>query len=209
MAASRGRLIAVEGGEGAGKSTQAALLAEALGAELSREPGGTPLGEQIRRLLLEPSHGPVAPRAELMLMLAARAQHLAARVEPALSAGRDVVVDRFSGSTVAYQGYGRGLPLDEVRAAIELATAGRDADVSVLVDVPAEVGAARRRGGPDRIEAEEGEFHERVRQGFLAQAAAAPARWIVVDGTGSPEQTAQMVQQGVRDFLASSTPAGS
>ena len=108
--------MALEGGEGAGKSTQATLLADEMGALLTREPGGTPTGEQIRTLLLDPALPAISARAEVLLMLAARAQHIAQVVEPALAAGRDVVCDRFSGSTLAYQGYGRGLGVDEISA---------------------------------------------------------------------------------------------
>src|SRR5487761_2366329 len=109
----RGRLIVFEGGEGVGKSTQARLLAERLGAQLTREPGGTALGESLRQLLLLAS-SPVAPRAELLLMVGARAQHVKEKIAPALEAGLDVVCDRFSASTFAYQGYGRGLPTEDV-----------------------------------------------------------------------------------------------
>ena len=199
--AAPGRLIAIEGGEGAGKSTQAARLAALLGAELTREPGGTPLGEEVRRLLLDPVFAPLGDRTELMLMLAARAQHLAERIEPALSAGRTVVVDRYQGSTLAYQGYGRGLPLEEVRLACRLAAGGRDADLNVLVDVPVALGTSRRTAAPDRIEAADGGFHERVRRGFLAEAGADPQHWLVVDGSGPPGQVAKVIAAGVRHRL--------
>lgn len=184
MADRPGFLIAIEGGDGAGKSTQAAELAGAIGALLTREPGGTPIGERIRALLLDPGSTGMADRTELMLMLAARAQHLAERIEPALAIGRHVVVDRYSASTLAYQGYGRGLPLEDVRRACELATAGRWPDLTVLVDVPVAVGRQRRGDRPDRIEGEAAHFHERVRAGFLAEAEADPSRWCVVDGSG-------------------------
>lgn len=199
--AATGRLIAVEGGEGAGKSTQAARLAATLGAELSREPGGTPLGEEVRRLLLDPAFAPLGDRTELMLMLAARAEHLAERIEPALAAGRSVVVDRFQGSTLAYQGYGRGLPLEEVRLACRLAAGGREADLNVLIDVPVDIGTSRRTAAPDRIEAADGGFHERVRQGFLAEAVGDPGRWLVVDGSAPPDQVADAIAAGVRSRL--------
>ncbi len=192
-----GRLIAFEGGEGAGKSTQSRALASHIGAELTREPGGTPLGERLRRLLLEET-GPLDPRAELMLLLAARAEHLAERIGPALAAGRHVVVDRFTASTLAYQGYGRGLPIEEVRRACALATGGREPDLTVLLDVPVPLGAARRSPrSEDRIEREEAEFHERVRRGFLAEAAAAPERWLVVDGSLAEAEVGASVKSGV------------
>lgn len=204
-----GVLIAVEGGEGAGKSTQAALLATAIGATLTREPGGTPAGEQIRSLLLDPANGPIGARTELLLMLAARAQHLAERIEPALAAGRHVVVDRFTGSTLAYQGYGRGLPLDEVRAACRFAAAGRAADLNILIDVEAGLGASRRLHGADRIEAESDAFHERVRAGFLAEAAADGAHWAVVDGSGTVDDVAREVAAVVAERLGLSIRAPS
>jgi dTMP kinase len=173
----------VEGGEGSGKSTQARLLAQQLGARVTREPGGTPLGEEIRNLLLAPRAQPVAARAELLLMVAARAQHVAEVIEPALAAGEDVVSDRFSPSTLAYQAYGRGLPLEDVATACRLAAPGLEPDLVVLLDVPFEVGMARNTGGLDRIEAEGAAFHARVRDGFLAQAKAEPQRFVVFDGT--------------------------
>jgi dTMP kinase len=180
------RFIVFEGGEGAGKSTQARLLAERLGAELTREPGGSPLGEHLRSLLLEHRLGPLDPRAELLLVAAARAQHVAERIRPALAAGRSVVCDRFSGSTLAYQGYGRGLPLAQVEAVCRVASDGLVADLTILLDVPLEVAASRRAGARDRIEAEDPHFHRRVAAGFHALAAGDPDRWAVIDGTGDP-----------------------
>jgi len=205
----RGRLVAIEGGEGVGKSTQAALLATAIGAELSREPGGSPTAERIRDLLLDRSLGTLAPRAELYLMLAARCEHLTARIEPALAAGRDVVVDRFAGSTLAYQGYGRGLPIDEVRQACDLAAGGRWPDLSVLLDLPPEVAERRRAAqqaqlpgvGPDRIEAEEPGFHLRVGEGFRKIAANDTAHWVVIDGSASASEVAAEVLGAVRARL--------
>jgi len=204
--AARALLVAVEGGEGAGKSTQSALLAAAIGAELSREPGGSPISEHIRALLLDPSLGTLTPRAELHLMLAARAQNLASRIEPALAAGHHVVVDRFSGSTLAYQGYGRGLPIAEVRQACDLAAGGRWPDLSVLLDVPLELAEARRAAQQsrlpgvraDRIEAEKREFHIRVWDGFRKVAADDAEHWAVVDGSRSEPDVAARVLEAVR-----------
>lgn len=208
MAAGAGRLIAFEGGEGSGKSTQAKALAETLGAELTREPGGTPLGERLRRLLLdEPSA--IDPRAELMMMLAARAQHLAEVIEPALAAGRHVVVDRFAGSTLAYQGYGRGLPLAEVKCACLLASAGRQADLNILLDLPVSAGSVRRGlKEKDRIEAAGPEFHDRVRQGFLAEAEADPVHWCVLDGSPPADEVAAAVRHVVAARLGLSLARG-
>ncbi|HKH87535.1 MAG TPA: dTMP kinase [Acidimicrobiales bacterium] len=204
----RGRLIALEGGEGAGKSTQASRLAAAIGAQITREPGGSRLGERVRQLLLDPeaseAAGRIDPRAELMLMLAARAQHVSELIRPHLESGRDVVVDRYSGSTLAYQGYGRGLPIEEVRHACDLATGGLWPDLTLLLDVPVEVGAGRkaRAGGePDRIEAERDGFHMRVRDGFLVEAAADPDRWVVIDGTLEPSEVEKLVRAAVDQVL--------
>ncbi len=205
----RGRLIAIEGGEGVGKSTQAALLASAIGAEASREPGGSPIAERIRDLLLDRSLGVLAPRAELYLMLAARAEHLSSLIEPALAAGRHVVVDRFAGSTLAYQGYGRGLPVEEVRRACDLASGGRWPDLSVLLDMPRDVAKRRRAAqqaqlpgvSPDRIEAEEPEFHRRVSEGFREIAADDTEHWVVLDGSASASEVAAEVLGAVRARL--------
>jgi dTMP kinase len=182
----------LEGGEGSGKSTQATILGVALGALVTREPGGTRLGEALRPFVLDHVAGPIDGRAELLLMVAARAQHCAEVIVPTIDAGRDVVCDRFSGSTIAYQGFGRGLPVAEVTAACQLATAGLEADLTILIDVPVEVAMGRRSRALDAIESAGDHFHDRVRQGFLALAAADPA-WVVVDGRGSVEQVAAQI----------------
>jgi dTMP kinase len=192
-----GRFIVFEGGEAAGKSTQAALLAERLGAVLTREPGGTAVGDALRSLLLDLPLAPV-PKAEALMMLAARAQHVAEVIEPALARGADVVCDRYSGSTLAYQGYGRGLSLTELRDVNHWATEGRAPDVVVLLDLP--VSAARRRlnsSHPDRIEAEGDDFLERVRSGFGQLAAADPGRWRVVDAAGPVDEVAERVWKAI------------
>jgi len=154
-----------------------------------------------------PSPEPVEARAELLLMVAARAQHVALVIAPALAAGRNVVSDRFAGSTLAYQGYGRGLPLEEVRTACQLAAGGLRADLSVVLDLPEERAAARRQGPPDRIEALDGGFHHRVREGFLELAAADPACWAVVDGSGTPDEVEQLVLAVVEERLGVARPA--
>ena len=167
-----GIFIVLEGIEGSGKSTQARLLAEwlqsaGIDALHTREPGGTALGEEIRRLLLHSSAMPAM--TELLLMLAARATLIAEAIRPALEAGKVVIADRFDVSTLAYQGYGRGLPLDEVRAANRIATGGLTPDLVLLLDAPQEVGIARRaatRAGEDRIEGAGREFHERVSEAY-------------------------------------------
>jgi dTMP kinase len=192
----RGRFIVFEGVEGSGKSTQAAALAAALGADLTREPGGTELGEMLRPVLLDHVAGPVAPRAELLLMVAARAQHCAQRIAPALDAGRDVVCDRFTASTIAYQGFGRGLPIEEVRAACTLATGGLEPDLTVLLDVPVVAARGRRARPLDAIESVGDRFHERVHAGFTSLAAAGNG-WVVVDGVGSIDEVGQRVHDAV------------
>jgi dTMP kinase len=197
----RGRFIVLEGGEGSGKSTQAALLAEHLGADLTREPGGTALGERLRELLLATEIGEITPRAELLLMAAARAQHVRERIAPALGSGRDVVCDRFVGSTLAYQGYGRGLPLEDVLVANELATDGLRPDLTVLLDLPVEVAAARLSGVTDRIEGAGVEFHRQVFAGFRSLAAADSAGWIVIDATPPAHEVAARVLEAVQSEL--------
>ena len=198
MTSPRGRLIAFEGGEACGKTSQAARLAGHLGAVLTREPGGTAVGERIRDIVLDRRAAGLDARAELLLMAAARAQHVAEVVEPALARGQDVVTDRFAGSTIAYQGYGRGLDLDEVRRVCDFAAGGLWPDLVVLLDVPAEEARARRgrEGGTrDRMEDEDDGFHERVAKGFAAQAHADTERWVVVDGTGTVDDVASRVMR--------------
>jgi dTMP kinase len=187
------RLIAFEGGEGSGKSTQAARLAERLGALLTREPGGTPLGEKIRSVVLDPSNGTVDPRAEALLMAAARAQHVADVIEPALERGETVVTDRYIGSSLAYQGHGHGLSVEELVQLSHWATDGRPADVVVLLTVPAEVAENRLRRPTDRMERLGKKFHRRVNDGFAALAAENPEHWLVIDGVGTIDEVAARV----------------
>jgi dTMP kinase len=193
----------LEGGEGTGKSTQAELLAEHLGAILTREPGGTPVGEQIRSLLLDPASSDVSVRSEVLLMLAARAQHVEEVVAPALAAGRDVVCDRFSGSTLAYQGYGRGLDVEELAGLSRWASGGLEPDVVVLLQVGSAETRKRTqvRAVMDRIEREGDDFFARVMAGYSALAGADASRWTVVDGSGSVEEVAARVQAAVASRL--------
>ncbi len=205
----RGRFIVFEGGEGCGKSTQAALLAEHLGALATRQPGGTDLGGRIRELLLssaEPAPGapPLDDRAEALLMAADRAQHVAEVIEPELAAGRDVVCDRYIGSTIAYQGYGRGLDVDIVRAVSGWAAGGLWPDLVVLLVVPPEVAAARVGPARDRIEAAGEDFHRRVAEGFAAQAEDEPDTWVVVDGSGTVDAVHERVLDALDDVLGGS-----
>jgi dTMP kinase len=198
----RGCLIALEGIDGCGKTTQARLLAESLGADLTFEPGATELGGALRSLLLDPKPPSPGVRAEALLMAADRAQHVDELIGPALTAGRWVVTDRYSGSTLAYQGWGRGLDPEALTTVVQFATGGIEADLSVLVDVPGEV--ARQRLGataPDRLERLDPDFHDRVREGFRAEAAADPRRWLVVDGTAPIETVAAEIAAGVTERL--------
>ena len=210
MTPARGRLVALEGVDGCGKSTQAGILAESLGAELTFEPGATELGSALRQLLLEPHHPMPDVRAEALLMVADRAQHVAEVVRPALDEGRLVVTDRFSGSTLAYQGYGRGLPVDELRRIVGWATGGLEADLTLVVDVPPAV--ARRRlehVAADRLERLDEAFFTRVREGYLELAAEDPGRWAVVDGDGEVGAVAAAVSDIVARRLRAAPGGGS
>jgi len=182
--------VTLEGIEGCGKSTQARALAQALGSDavLTQEPGGTPLGRDIRQLLLH--GGAMAPAAEVLLYFADRAQHVASVVRPALEAGKVVVCDRYVDSSYAYQGHGRGISLDLLRHVFDLATGGLMPDLTLLIDVPVELGLGRvgRRGPHDRLEAEERAFHERVRDGYHALAKQDPRRWLSFDGSKDEAQ---------------------
>ncbi|HET9691851.1 MAG TPA: dTMP kinase [Acidimicrobiales bacterium] len=196
-----GRFIVLEGGEGCGKSTQAARLAGALGAVLTREPGGTPAGEAMRALLLDPALPPLAARAEVLLLLAARAQHVTEVIAPALAAGRDVVCDRFDGSTLAYQGWGRGFAPEELAELSAWATGGLVADRVIYLRVSPGVAASRmaaRGRRTDRLEGEGDAFFDRVAAGFEALAAAEPDRWRVVDGDGGVDEVAVAVAVAAR-----------
>ncbi|WP_420639508.1 dTMP kinase [Candidatus Poriferisocius sp.] len=196
-----GRLIALEGGEAVGKSTQARLLAERLGARLSFEPGATDLGARIRSLVLDRSAPSPADRTEALLMAADRAQHVAEVIRPALDAGIHVVTDRFIGSSLCYQGFGRGLGVDEVLALSLFATGGLRSDVNVLVEVSDEVARGRRMSPGDRIEAEDAAFHRRVTEGYRTLAEEDPAHWVIVNGEGSVEEVAEAVFAAVRERL--------
>jgi dTMP kinase len=189
-----GLLVSIEGGEGAGKSTVMAALADTLRARgwdlaTTREPGGTPVGEAIRAVLLDPANS-VCAETELLLMFAARAQLVREVIQPALARGGAVLTDRFTDASFAYQGGGRGLDGGRI-AELERWAAGLRPDLTLLLDVGVDVGLARARSrgaAPDRIERERGEFFERVRATYLARAAAEPARFLVIDAAQPPAQ---------------------
>ena len=184
-----GLFIVFEGGDGAGKSTQAALLSERLEAAgrtvlRTREPGGTPIGEKLRALVLEHGHGDVDPRTEALMFAASRAAHVEQLIRPALAAGTAVVCDRYIDSSVAYQGIGRGLGPAEVLEINRWATGGLSPDLTILLDVAPDTGRRRRTSGAlaeDRMEAEPDDFHARIRAAFLDLAGSAPDRYLVLD----------------------------
>jgi dTMP kinase len=188
--------VAFEGGEGTGKSTQARLLAARLDAVLTHEPGGTTVGLELRALALGGASGELDARTEALVMAADRAQHVAEVIAPALAIGRHVVSDRYLYSSLAYQGFGRGLPLDRVRSLSAFAGAP-EADVVVLLTVPDHVRNERLGRDLDRIERAGDEFHARVEQGFLELAAADPERWRVVDASPPVDVVAEAVWAAV------------
>ena len=197
-----GRYIAFEGAEGCGKSTQARLLADALGAVLTRESGGTRIGTAIRSILHDPANTELSARSEALLLAADRAQHLVEVVEPALAVGRHVVSDRSVFSSLAYQGYGRDLPLDTVREVNDWAIGGHWPELVVLLDVHHDEVARRMTGRDlDRFEREDAAFFERVAAGFRTMAATDPGRWIVIDGDRSIDMVAAEVRSAVAERL--------
>jgi len=207
----RGLFIALEGGDGAGKSTQARLLQawlEGLGhtVVVTREPGGTDFGRTVRELVLHGDH--VAPRAEALLFAADRAHHVETLIRPALGRGEVVITDRYMDSSIAYQGAGRDLGVDEVRELNIWATGGLVPALTVLVDLPAAVGRARRAGVNDRLESEADDFHCAVREHFLALAGADPDRYLVVGGALSRERVHELVRARVAPMLPSPTEPG-
>lgn len=192
-----GHFIAFEGGEGTGKSTQAARLARRTGALLTHEPGDTPLGAAVRAILLDSTSLDITPRAEALLMAADRAQHVIDVVRPALERGRSVISDRYSGSSIAYQGYGRQLPAAEVASLSEWASDELWPDLVILLEVPLSVSTQRTGGARDRLEAAGEAFHRRVHDGFLTQAIADPDRWVIIDGTQSEDAVAEAIWEVV------------
>ncbi|HEU5420195.1 MAG TPA: dTMP kinase [Streptosporangiaceae bacterium] len=207
----RGRLLALEGGEGAGKSTQARLLAiwlrdQGYDVVATHEPGATKVGMRLRALLLDTSHAGLSARAETLMYAADRAEHVASVIAPALERGAIVVTDRYVDSTLAYQGAGRELPVAEVAELNEWATGGLQPDLTFLLDLPAAEGLGRRARSGDRLEAEPAAFHQRVRAGFLARAKADPDRYVVLDASREPGDLSREIQYRVREMLPDPVP---
>jgi dTMP kinase len=203
--------ITFEGGEGSGKSVQAKALYQrlsklAIPVVLTHEPGGTPLGDKISRWLKWTQGTDIPPLTELLLFNASRAQLVTEVIKPSLGSGQIVICDRFADSTTIYQGYGRGLALEVTKAVNNAASQGIKPRLTVLLDIPAEEGLARKQTGKqDRFEREDVTFHEKVRQGYLKLAAEEPQRWLVIDATQSKEQITDIIWQKVRQLLSSQT----
>ncbi len=201
--------ITLEGPDGSGKTTQARLLAEWLRGQgyevvLTREPGGTDIGDQIRVVLHDPHNTTMDARTEILLYSASRAQHVAQRIRPALAAGKIVISDRYADSTLAYQGYGRGLDLETLQAITAFATSGLTPDLTLYLDVVPQEGLQRRRLGGDewnRLDAETLEFHQRVRAGYLELAGLEPERWVVIDAAPSAEEVQAEIRALVKTRL--------
>ncbi len=202
--------ITFEGPDGSGKSTQLKLLAEWLRAQgydvlETREPGGTPIGDKVRTILLDPASREMEPTTEILLFSAARAQHVGQVIRPHLARGGIVLCDRYADSTLAYQGYGRGLDLSTLRVINAFATSGLRPALIIYLDVPVEEGLQRRlkaKGGEwNRLDAETLAFHQRVRMGYLALAAEEPHRWAVIDASRPTEVVQQEIRERVKGLL--------
>lgn len=205
----KGKFITFEGPDGSGKSTQMAWLVDHLASLgypviATREPGGTPIGDEIRAILMGLKNTDLQPRAELLLFQASRAQHVQEVILPHLAQGRLVLCDRFSDSTLAYQGYGyRLFPIEEIKPIIAFATGGLVPHLTLLLDVDAEVGLRRRKGHIEwtRMDAYDQEYHQRVRQGYLEMARLEPQRWLIIDASLPPEQVQTQVRLKVTEWL--------
>jgi dTMP kinase len=207
----RGMLIAFEGGEGVGKTTQARLLAiwlreQGYDVVATQEPGATKVGMRLRALLLDTAHTGLSPRAEALMYAADRAEHVESVIGPALERGTVVVTDRYVDSSIAYQGRGRNQPVGEVAGLNRWATGGLEPDLTILLDLPPEAGLGRRSVSADRLEAEPADFHERVREGFLAQAQANPGHYLVLDAARPPAELSAQIQDRLRDLLPDPVP---
>ena len=200
--------ITFEGGEGCGKSTQSRLLLEKLHQQnipvvLTREPGGTALGNEIRRVLKREQGIPISPQAELFLFAASRAQLVADLIRPALREGKVVICDRFAHSTLVYQGYGRGLDLTTVEMVNNMAAENLKPDLAILLNISPEQGLTRKRSLRDRFELEDLSFHRRVREGYLKMATAEPDRWLVIDAMLSKGEITEIIWDKVSKLLPS------
>lgn len=209
MKGAKGLFISFEGIEGSGKSTQAKLLykwlrGKKIKAVLTAEPGGTAIGRKIRKILLQPEHAAMHPVAELLLYNASRCQHVEELIRPALKEGMIVVCDRFSDSTFAYQGYGRGIPLRVLSALDRIATGGVRPDLTILLDLPAQKGLERNRKArkTDRLELEKIAFHRRVRQGYLRLKKLHPRRVKLIDANYPPEEIHKRIIDLIAERLA-------
>ncbi|MRX26899.1 dTMP kinase [Kangiella sp. HZ709] len=209
-----GKFITIEGTEGVGKSTNIAFITQWLsdkGIEImhSREPGGTPLAEEIRELLLNKRDEQVDSRTELLLMFAARCQHVSQKIRPALDAGHWVLSDRFTDASYAYQGAGRELGFERLEELDDWSLQGFKPDLTIMLDLPIEIGLERaeQRGEKDRFESEQIEFFKRVRDGYLAIAKAEPERMKVIDATGSIKQVQQQIEKVLSEFYQVNSPA--
>ncbi len=207
--ANRGLFITFEGTDGAGKTTQIERLTADLRQTgynvcLTREPGGTPISEQIRDMLLNPDHSEMAATTELLLYAASRAQHVSEVIKPALEAGKVIISSRFADATVVYQGYGRGLDLDRIHHLNRIATDGVTPDVTFVLDLPVEIGLQRvqnSRGGLDRLEREKIEFHQRLREGYQIIAKQEPERLKIIDAQVSPKRVYAQIQEAIQSLL--------
>ena len=200
--------ITFEGGEGCGKSTQSRLLLEKLHQQnipvvLTHEPGGTALGNEIRRVLKREQGIPISPQAELFLFVASRAQLVTELIRPALKEDKVVICDRFAHSTLVYQGYGRGLDLTTLEKVNNMATENLQPDLAILLNISPEQGLTRKRSLRDRFELEDLSFHRRVREGYLKMAAAEPDRWLVIDAVLSKGEIAEIIWEQVSRLLPS------
>jgi dTMP kinase len=197
--------ITLEGPEGSGKTSQMAPLADFMrqqgqGVLVTREPGGTPISDQIRAIIMKMDNTAMHPRTEILLFLAARAQLVAQVIRPALEAGKVVICDRYADSTLAYQGYGHGNDLDLLRRLLGFATGGLQPDLTLLLDVDVEDGIRRKQSGGsewNRMDAYTLAFHQRVRQGYLELAHAEPARWVIVDASQPPATVQAVLRQAL------------
>lgn len=203
----RGRFITIEGGEGAGKSTMIDRVAEWLEASgcrvvRTREPGGTELAEKLRKILLDKDNVSLSSKAELMLVFAARAQHLAERIRPALMRGETVLCDRFTDATWAYQGGGRKLPRQDIATLENLVHGDLQPDLTLLLDLPVKQGMRRAsdRGQADRFEQESFEFFERVREAYLERARSAPERFAVIDSSRNVEEVWSQIETVLQEW---------